>query len=151
MVVRFTFDSVDGLYNSYVGWLIDDVSVTGLSGGACSSTLEVSPASSSKPAVLVRDDASSTGYFLYFEPITGATSYNVYEGTHGSYYDHTCLVQGVTTTAVTGGTWDGYLRAEVTPGTAGSHYYLVTEVTGSAEGPIGFDSNDTARPEPGCP
>ncbi len=134
------------------GWYIDEVKVEAVvPGGSCTSTAEVSPASSTKPAVLVRDDASSTGYYLYFEPISGATSYNVYEGTHGSYYEHSCLVQGVTTESVTGGTWDGFLRAEITPQAAGSHYYLVTEVTDTAEGPIGFDSNDTARPAPGCP
>lgn len=136
----------------YDGWFLDDVLVTAtVPGSSCTTTTEVSSASSSYPAQLVRDDASSTGYYLYFEPISGADSYNVYEGTHGSYYDHTCLAQGVTTATVTSGTWNGFLRAEITPSTTGSHYYLVTEMTGAAEGSIGFDSNSTERPNSGCP
>jgi len=38
MQIRFIFNSVDGQFNTYTGWLIDDVSVTNLAGGGCSST-----------------------------------------------------------------------------------------------------------------
>ncbi len=129
------------------GWYIDEVKIEAeVPGGSCDAVTEDSAPGSSYPAVLVRDDASSTGYYLYFEEIAGASSYNVYEGEVGNFYSHTALATGVTTTKITSGRWNGWLRAEITPTTTGSRYYLVTEVTNGVEGPTGFDSNGNNRP-----
>jgi len=44
MRVKFVFDSVDDYYNGYLGWLIDDVSISGLEPTAVSITTQVLPA-----------------------------------------------------------------------------------------------------------
>jgi len=46
MRVRFTFDSVDGAYNDYPGWFIDDVCVT-----PCDLAVRSEPAAETEPAL----------------------------------------------------------------------------------------------------
>ncbi len=114
-------------------------------GGSCTAVPEVSPPGSARPAVLVREDGSATGYVLYFEPVAGADGYNVMEEAAGDPTTRSCLAHGVPVTAVSGGRWDGWLRAEIAPSGQGSRLFLVTAWQGSVEGSAGTDSQGAER------
>jgi hypothetical protein len=94
---------------------------------------------------MVKDNGSSTGYYLYFQKITGANYYNVYCGTVGSWYSHNGTA-GRMCTLVPTDLGTGELRTSVTP-PAGNRYYLVTGVMTTTEGPSGFNSHDVEIPK----
>lgn len=105
---------------------------------------EVSPPGADFPTRLIKDAASPTGYFLYFQRRSAAAGYNIYEGILGGYYSHANSLGNVCNTAVTDlGT--GLLRAAITP-SAGDHYYLVTAFGDGVEGPSGYASSGAEIP-----
>lgn len=100
---------------------------------------EVSPSGASFPARLVKDELSSTGYYIYFQKISNAEGYNIYEGNLDLWYSHASQPGNLCNAAVTDlGT--GEMKAEIAPGDGG-HYYLVTAFGGTAESISGYDSN----------
>jgi hypothetical protein len=104
------------------------------------STTEVSPQGSPVPFRIVRNPASPTGFYLYFEKIPPAAGYNIYEGDLGDWYSHGDSYGKVCNAAVTDlGT--GEMRAQLAPSGAGDHYYLVTSYGAGIEGPSGFASS----------
>lgn len=100
---------------------------------------EVSPSYAVFPARLVKDNASPTGTYLYFQKVDSATGYNVYEGTLGGFspYSHANTAGNVCGVAAADCLGTGEMRASVTPST-GDHYYLITAYGGGDEGPSGF-------------
>jgi hypothetical protein len=100
---------------------------------------EVSPKSAVYPSRVTSDAGSSTGYYLYFQKIDGATGYNIYEGNIGGWYSHSGQPGNICNATVTD-LATGEMRTEVTP-SAGNHYYLITAYADTNEGPSGFDSN----------
>ena len=101
---------------------------------------EVSPYISLFPASLVKDDMSSTGYYLYFARVDSAYGYNLYEGSIGTWYSH-AYAPGNRCEFSFADLGTGEMRAEITP-SAGNHYYLVTAFSGVAEGPSGYRTGD---------
>jgi len=100
---------------------------------------EVSPQQAAYPARVVKDSASPTGFYAYFQKIEGALGFNVYEGTIGVWYSHASAAGNACNPSTTDlGT--GEMRAEITP-TLGDHYYLVTAFDATVEGPSGFGSS----------
>jgi len=98
---------------------------------------EVSPTLAPFPARITKATASSSGFYIYFQKIEGATGYSLYEGTLNGWYTHAGAGGNRCNIASTDlGT--GEMRAEVAP-SAGDHYYLVTAHNSTAEGPSGFD------------
>lgn len=105
----------------------------------CPST-EVSPTGWPHPLRLVKDAASPTGYYLYFERIEGMfVMYNIYEGNVGTWYSHGSA-PGNWCNATVSDLGTGEMRAAVTPTISGNHYYLVAASSTTDEGPSGFDS-----------
>ncbi len=128
------------------GWWVDDVSITNVNTPAACSTgaarpPEVTPTGAAT-AMKVSKGSTAGTVVLNFADMAGATGYNVYEGAlpmaSGNPYTHgttgnvcaaaTTLAAGRRSTAAAG------------IGTAGSHYYVVTQYT-TAEGPSGFNSS----------
>ncbi len=127
------------------GFDVDDIVLTadlpGTSGGA---PPEVSPPGAAQPAVVIRDDTSSTGYVLHFQEIPGAT-YDVYEGSTSDFTTWTCLRQGVGPSDPDYSVSAGTVQIELTPAGSGSHFYLVTAVASGQEGTTGQTSDGTER------
>ncbi len=99
---------------------------------------EVSPAGAIFPLRIMKDPASFTGYYLYFQRLDTLDGYNLYRGTLGTWYSHGGMGSaGCEFPAMDLGT--GEMRAEVSP-SGGNDYYLVTAFGGGVEGPSGFDS-----------
>jgi ELWxxDGT repeat protein len=125
----------------------DDVGCSGFSTtlmvslGFCPNS-EVSPPDAIYPFILVKDTASSTGYYLYFQKLYTVVGYNIYEGDLVSPWDglyHHGNKPGSLCTALVTDFVNGEMRAEITP-SEGSHYYLVTAHSDGVEGPSGFNS-----------
>lgn len=131
--------------NDY-GFDVDDIVITAdLPGTSPGGTPpEVSAPGAAQPAVVIRDDASSTGYVLSFQEIPGAT-YNVYEGDVTDFGSWTCLRQGVSSSDPDYTASGGTVRIEIAPASSGSHFYLVTAVASAQEGTAGTDSNGIER------
>jgi hypothetical protein len=104
---------------------------------------EVSPVGAEHPLRLERlapkGESSASGYGLSFQPVGGATGYNVYEGNLGEWYSHGGSPGNLCDAAVTA-LQDGSLAVVITP-SAGDHYYLVTARGDAGEGRSGFDSS----------
>ncbi len=130
--------------NDY-GFDVDDIVLTAdLPGTSPGGTPpEVSPPGAAQPAVVIRDDSSSTGYVLQFQEIPGAT-YNVYEGSVTDFTSWSCLRQGVSSSDPDYTASGGTVRIELTP-SAGSRFYLVTAVASAQEGTAGSDSDGVER------
>lgn len=104
---------------------------------------EVSPPGSANPLLIVKDNTSSTGYYLYFNKTINARGYNLYEGDIGNYYNHGqttnfCNISFQTTLS------PGKLKYELNP-TSGNHYYLITAYSANQESTAG---NSTYGPRP---
>ena len=112
----------------------------------CGGGGEVSSKTSSFPLRIVKDSNSSTGYYIYFEKISGCDGYNVYEGTVGTYYSHGNSSGNICNTSLFD-MGNGEMRMEF-PISTGNKYYLVTQFTSNVEGPSGYNSNDSEI-EPG--
>jgi hypothetical protein len=137
------------LSGSYTVRAWDAGDCSGVSGGKtvaigfCTAT-EVSPAGAPFPARLVEDPASPTGFYLYFQKVSGASGYNLYEGSLGTWYSHASAAGNLCNAAVTDlGT--GEMRTQMSP-SPGNHYYLVTAYRTLREGPSGFDSGGAQIP-----
>lgn len=95
---------------------------------------EVSGRGTQRPLWMTK--TSGTPILLSFDDIGApATSYNLYEGTIGSYYSHAGAACGVTPLVV------GPRRETLHTPTAGSRYFIVTGTNACAEGP-----SDLAHP-----
>jgi hypothetical protein len=133
---------VAGMADTEGCWGLSDQKAVAI---AFCSTTEVSPQGSPVPLRIVRNPASSTGFYLYFEKIPSAAGYDIYKGTIGSWYGHGGAFWNVCNAAVADlGT--GEMRAELNP-SGGDHYYLVTAYGGGTEGPSGFDSSGVEIPQ----
>jgi hypothetical protein len=110
--------------------------------GFCA-TSEVSPEGSEKPLRLGRiapkGSAPATAYSLTFQSVGGATGYNIYEGTLGSWYSHGGRPGNICDAAVTD-LGDGLASVTINL-PDGDHYYLVTAHDAAREGPSGYDSS----------
>jgi hypothetical protein len=145
---------------SYLATVSGDYTVTTTDGSGCLGTSaghavsigfcpasEVSPPPALYPARLVKDGASSTGYYLFFQKIDGALGYNIYFGTVGDWYSHGGgMGTGRTCDAAVTDLGTGEMRAEVLPPPQDASYYLITAFDGTSEGPSGFDSHGTEIP-----
>jgi len=108
---------------------------------SCSGSVgEVSSQNSSFPLRIVQDSNSSTGYYLYFEKVAGATGYNIYEGNIGSYYSHGNGAGNICNASVMD-MGNGEMRIEFNIDLE-NHYYPVTQFVSGIEGPIGYNSNN---------
>ncbi len=111
---------------------------------------EVSAPGSAQPAVIVRQPDESLR--LYFEPILGATGYDLFRGSIGDFAGHSCAAVGITASAGSGD-WEGWVYTTV-GSPSESSYWLVAAVddsSGSREvGTVGSDSDGTPRPQPVC-
>ncbi len=139
--LRWRFSSDTSI--TATGWWVDDIVVQ--TAATCTTGAarppEVTPTGAAT-AMKVSKGSTAGTVVLNFADMAGATGYNVYEGAlpmaSGNPYTHgttgnvcaaaTTLAGGRRSTAAAG------------IGTAGSHYYLVTQYT-TAEGPSGFNSS----------
>jgi len=104
---------------------------------------EVSPSDAIFVARLVKDVASSTGFYMYFQRLDSLDGYNIYEGDIVSPWDgiyHHDNKPGSVCQATVEDLGTGEMRVEISP-SEGNHYYLVTAFGGGVEGPSGYDSN----------
>lgn len=128
------------------GWYVDTVALTNVgTAAACAAGSGRPPevtASGNPGSMTVAKGSTAGTVVLNIADMAGATGYNVYEGvlpmTAGTPYTHGAAgnVCAATTTLATG----RRTTAAAGIGTAGSHYYLVTQFT-TAEGPSGFNSS----------
>ncbi len=105
---------------------------------------EVSPKNGIFPLRIVKDQNSSTGYYIYFQRMDSINGFNIYEGEIGNWYSYSTGTNICNATFFDLGT--GELRAELNP-SEGNHYYLITAFGGDIEGPSGFDSNNGEIPK----
>lgn len=106
----------------------------------CGGGGEVSSKTSLYPLRIVKDANSSTGFYIYFEKVSGSQGYNIYEGNVGTYYSHGNASGNICSASVQD-MGNGEMRMEF-PVSTGNHYYLVTQFTSGVEGPSGYNSND---------
>ncbi|NOZ79559.1 MAG: PQQ-binding-like beta-propeller repeat protein [Acidobacteria bacterium] len=135
MIIRFTFDSVDSYYNTYVGWLIDDVSVTNLSGSTCSS-------GTSDPLQSFTARATSGQVTLeWVNPSTGVYgSTKICRDTSAYPDESTCTP--IVSQAGSLGAYDSYTDTGLTNGT--TYYY--TAFVDDGAGNFSSAKTVTARP-----
>ena len=122
LLVRFTFDSVDALNNTYTGWLIDDIQITNLSGGGCSST-------PSDVAYLTARSTSGQVKLEWVNPSGTYGSTRICRDTAGYPSDPTACATLVADVAGTAGAYDTYTDSTVT--NANKYYYTAFVNNGS--------------------
>ena len=106
------------------------------------SNAEVSGSSAVFPLRIEENTGSTTGFYIYFQKVGGASGYNIYEGDIVSPWDaiyHHDNKTGSVCGATVFDLGTGEMRAEITP-SEGNHYYLVSAYGSGSEGPSGFNS-----------
>ncbi|OGF67454.1 MAG: hypothetical protein A2Y62_14235 [Candidatus Fischerbacteria bacterium RBG_13_37_8] len=139
--LRFSFNSVDGLYNDYLGFAVDNIQIQAASGYVCNTctvTTQI-PGSVLNNLTVAKSGANLS---LAWTPPGGTctvTGYGVYRGTLPiAAYTHSSL----SCTAST---------PYSTPQDTGSYYFLVVPQNSTNEGSYGLDSSGAQIPAAATP
>jgi len=140
--LRFFFNSVDNYSNSYDGWAVDNISVTGSSWNCNVCNVTNNPPGRVLNTLTI--SKSGSDLYLAWSPTASGcntTAYGIYRGTlSGTFsYNHSQLNCSVSNTNFT------------TPQDSLSYYYLVVPLNSNAEGSYGKSSNNNEIPQSSSP
>jgi hypothetical protein len=153
--VRFQFQSAAnwvGGPNNVAGWDVDDIQLSydalQCDPATCAPCAPPEPVPDGSPGAPLLVTPSGPGIQLAWGAAAGATRYNVYQGTLGSFYSHASFADP----GFAGGSSCHEPATSATIGMpAGSVYFLVAADSGCAESAYSFDSTGAPVPPASVP